>query len=85
MNLKDIDFTKKENQTFKNWFRIMWSNGYIFLFLVGLGFLIGFIPSFDPTEFASYVALAIPTASISAIAYKAFYQFWDDLKKGTSR
>lgn len=84
MKLSTIDFTKKENQTFKNWFKVMWSNFYIIPFLAALAFII-YIPfvSFDTNW--GYVTILIPITTASVIAYKAFYQFWNDLKNNTSR
>lgn len=84
-DLSKIDFTKKENQTFKNWFKVMWSNSYIFLFFVNIGFLIGIASMFDSQEVFSYIGISIPILAILGIGYKAFYQYWDDLKNGTSR
>lgn len=84
MNLDDIDLTKKENQTFKNWFKVMWSNSYIFLFFLGIAFIIVMaLSTFDDN--LGYLILLIPISSCSVIAYKGFYQFWNDLKKGQSR
>ena len=84
MKLSDIDFTKKENQTFKNWFKVMWSNFYIIPFLAALALIIA-IPfmTFDST--GAYFVILIPMATCTVIGYKGFYQFWDDLKKNTSR
>lgn len=84
MKLSDIDFTKKENQTFKMWFKVMWSNFYIIPFLAALAAIIA-IPfqTFDSN--AGYFVILIPIATCTAIAYKGFYQFWNDLKNNTSR
>ena len=84
MKLSEIDFTKKENQTFKMWFKVMWSNFYIFPFLLALTFII-IIPfqTFDSNW--SYLVVLVPIATCTAIAYKGFYQFWNDLKNNTSR
>jgi hypothetical protein len=84
MKLSDIDFTKKENQTFKNWFKVMWNNFYIFPFLLALAFII-IIPFQTFESNWDYLIILIPIATCTAIAYKGFYQFWDDLKNNTNR
>lgn len=77
----------------------MWKNGFIFLFLVGFTLLVLQILNFNTV--LSWLAEAyqegvgpaimvtagmfIPLAMSFSIAYKAFYQYWDDLKKGISR
>lgn len=84
MKISDIDFTKKENQTFKNWFKVMWGNFYIIPFLLAIAAIIA-IPfqTFDSNS--SYLVILIPIATASVIGYKGFYQFWNDLKNNTSR
>ena len=84
MDLSNIDFTKKENQTFKNWFKVMWSNTYILPFVGALVFLIGILIKW-PDEISTYIVSLLPLTMIGVIGYKGFYQFWDDLKKGKSR
>ena len=84
MKLSDIDFTKKENQTFKNWFKVMWSNLYILPFLIALGVII-YIPFLTLDTNLHYLIILLPIAICSVIGYKGFYQFWDDLKNNTSR
>jgi hypothetical protein len=84
MKLNDIDFTKKENQTFKMWFKVMWSNFYIIPFLAALAAIIAIpLQTFDSNS--SYFIILVPIATCSAIAYKGFYQFWNDLKNNISR
>lgn len=82
MNLDNIDFTKKENQTLKNWFLLMWGNNYIFLFILGIAFTVAGIYYSDLSESITYVFLSIPILSCIAIAYKGFYQYWNRQKKG---
>ncbi len=84
MKLDDIDFTKKENQTFKNWFKLMWANAFIQLFLgsIVLGIII-LTAKFD--EASSYLSILIPIAMFIMIGYKGFYQFWKDIINGRSR
>lgn len=87
MNLSKIDFTKKENQTFKNWFKLMWGNNYIQLFLLAIAFLIAELNWMD--SFYSLggfiIGLSIPIGMMILIGYKGFYQFWSDIKKNISR
>lgn len=87
MDLTHIDFTKKENQTFKNWFALMWQNGYIITFslaLAGLVFVIFRHDTFDSlSEF--FIMILLTSIPMVAITYKGFIQFWNDMKKGTSR
>jgi len=87
------------DHSFKNWFRIMWSNKYILIFLVGLGGMIAqLIMWSDMTNMIKEnyadsigggimvtIAMLLPTAIASLVAYKGFYQFWNDLKNGRSR
>jgi len=87
MNLSKIDFTKKKNQTFKNWFKLMWGNNYIQLFILAIGFLITELYLMDRFySLGSFiVGVSIPISMMVGIAYKGFYQFWDDIKKNKSR
>lgn len=87
------------DHSFKMWFKIMWKNGYIFLFLVGLTALIleliNIRDVFGWTIDAWHEGIAagalvtvgnfIPILIVGSIAYKAFYQYWNDLKNGTTR
>ena len=87
------------DHSFKNWFRIMWKNGYIFIFLIGfVSIITQFVKwndmmdmiheNFDYSTFggiACIVAILIPWAMVGIIAYKGFWQFWNDLKSGKSR
>lgn len=78
---KKRDFLNGDH-SFRMWFKIMWSNGYIFAFLVAIALLIGTITTLEGLEL---LACLIPIAMIVVIGYKGFYQFWNDLKNGTSR
>jgi hypothetical protein len=87
------------DHSFKNWFRIMWKNSFIFLFLVGLGGMITQLVLWNDMiemireNFAfetfggimTIIAMLIPPAMVGIIAYKGFWQFWNDLKNGRSR
>lgn len=91
----DVDF---EN-SFKFWFALMWQNKYIQLFFVGLVPTIlelcniTWVSNTISDNFADGVAggimtilgLLTPIAITSVIVYKGFYQFWKDIKSGTSR
>lgn len=79
----NIDSMKPEEfKGFKVWFKVMWSNFFIQIFVIALTFLcIGFVG----LDGWNLLVLLIPFAAMSAVAYKAFYQFWNDLKSGNSR
>lgn len=70
------DYTNGDH-SFKNWFKIMWKNFYIQLFLLGLAFTIyGFID----LEGTDQLLLIIPILAMIAIAYLGFYKFWKELR-----
>src|SRR5437016_6306572 len=86
--------------SFKNWFKIMWENGYIRIFAIAFGITIyGLLNIRDcinliSDNFAdggtlggilSIVGLLICPTICVVVAYKGFYQFWNDLKNGRSR
>lgn len=87
------------DHSFKMWFKIMWKNGYIFLFLVGLTMLVFelanlpqvLVWNMDAWEEGIFPGILvtignfIPISMVGLIAYKAFYQYWQDLKNGISR
>jgi hypothetical protein len=87
MKISKIDFTKKKNQTFKNWFKLMWGNNYIQLFILAIAFLIGEFYWMDTFySLGGFIAgISIPIGMMILISYKGFYQFWSDIKKGISR
>ena len=69
----------------KMWFSIMWRNSYIQFFFIAL-FAIGLVLYlFDQRGTEFYLAIAVPFLAAAIIAYKGFYQFWNDLKNGRSR
>lgn len=72
------------DHSFKNWFRIMWSNFYIQLFIIISAGLIYLLCKEEDLT-ARIVGGSILGAALIVIAYKGFYQFWQDLKKGQSR
>ncbi len=78
MKLSDIDFTKKENQTFKNWFKLMWANTFIQIF--GGSIILGVIiltANFD--ERISYLTILIPISMFITVVYEGFYKFWKEI------
>lgn len=79
----NIDSMKPEEfKGFKVWFQVMWSNLFIQIFVIALAFIcIGFF-ELDGWDL---LILLIPFATICAVSYKAFFQFWMDLKSGNSR
>lgn len=92
------DFTNGDH-SFRNWFKIMWSNKYIFIFLVALTAIIFEFIYLDDVIFmikdnffysnvggvASIILFSLPWIIISVVSYKGFYQFWKDLKNGRTR
>lgn len=75
------DFTNGDH-SFKNWFKIMWSNGYIQIFAAAL--LAFFLILFNLSGTQLWVLL-LPILIMGVVGYKGFYQFWNDLKNGRSR
>jgi hypothetical protein len=80
------------DHSFKKWFSIMWKNGYIFLFSLFL--LISVVFSLFPeavmmegTEYTGsrWGIFGFGLLGMGIIAYKGFWQFWNDLKNGRSR
>lgn len=88
---------KEEFKGFKKWFQIMWSNHFIHIFVVAFGILVYQLFNLDKCydsiiESDGYAgqifAIAgnlIPLSVCLIVGYKAFYQFWNDLRKGKSR
>lgn len=86
MDFEKIDFSDdplKGDHSFIMWFKIMWMNWYIQLFAICL-MAIGVVVT-TLSDIELILGLAIPTASAIVIAYKGFYQFWNDLKNKRSR
>ena len=79
-NNMGIDYTNGDH-SFKNWFKIMWANSYIQLFLVAVVIL--FIVIFGLPD--QLWVLTFPITMMGVIIYKGFYQFWKDLINGRSR
>lgn len=87
------------DHSFKKWFQIMWKNGYIFIFLVGMTGIVTEFVKWEDVKYtindnfaystfggiATITALLIPWAMTAVVSYKGFYQFWNDLKNGRSR
>lgn len=74
----------QEFKGFKTWFKIMWMNWYIQLFIISLTAIVLVLCS-DLEGLDLALAIALPTASASVIAFKGFYQFWNDLRNDRSR
>lgn len=89
----------KGDHSFRMWFKIMWKNGYILYFLLGLSGIITQLilwndmiytikDNFDywiPGGIMTFMAMCLPITINAMAAYKAFYQYWSDLKNNTSR
>lgn len=79
---KETNSSPSEFKGFKKWFKVMWENFYIQLFVIALVFLcIGFFG----LDGWNLLLLLIPFAILVIVAYKGFWQFWTDLKTGNSR
>ena len=91
---------KDFDNSFKNWFKLMWSNWYLPIFIVTFGFLVYEICTFDNVVTTitdnfdesgtmggifTIIGVSLPLVISSVIGYKGFYQFWNDLKNGISR
>lgn len=74
----------QEFKGFKMWFKIMWMNWYIQLFIISLAAITLVLYS-DLEGLDLVLAITLPTASASVIAFKGFYQFWNDLRNDRSR
>ena len=99
MKIKDIDFTKKENQTFKNWFWFCMSNLWIPIVVVSgvlLGLELAYLQTVIGWLMESYDEgigtglfvtpfLFIPLTIFSVTIYKGLYQHWNDVCNGRSR
>lgn len=78
------DFTNGDH-SFKNFFRIMWKNFYIQLFLIGITTIICILYKRDEFETRDlFLALAVPVLMVIVLLIKV-PQFWRDLKSGNSR
>lgn len=92
----DVDF---EN-SFKFWFALQWQNKYLQIFIAAFALTIAGLCKFDwvketvSENFAdeSYLGatfaicgFSIPPIICLVIAYKAFWQYFNDLKHGRSR
>jgi hypothetical protein len=80
------------DHSLKNWLKIMWKNGYIVLFSLFslIAVMFGLFPEAIDMEGGSYVGwrwgiFAFGLLGMGIIAYKGFWQFWNDLKNGRSR
>jgi hypothetical protein len=95
---KKIDYTGGDH-SFKNWFKIMWQNTYIPIFLAALIALVfqiikiedclvyvgsAYVEGLVPLIF-SLIFMFLPLSILCIVAYKGFYQFWNDLKNGNKR
>jgi hypothetical protein len=95
---KRPDYTGGDH-SFKNWFKIMWQNHFIQLFVLFFTLVILQLINFSWCVETWYdchsdgiigtiavsIGMAIPFSGASIIAYKAFFQYWRDLKSGNSR
>lgn len=77
----DVDF---EN-SFKYWFALQWQNWYIQSFVGILALFIFMLTPYAELEGWEKLLSLIPLSACVTIAYKGFYQFFNDMKNGTSR
>lgn len=85
--------------SFKFWFALQWQNRYIQLFVMFFALQIAELVGLNDIVEALYVAyddgigtglfvtpfVLLPLAGMLIIGYKGFWQFWNDIKHGTSR
>ena len=81
---KEKDYLNGDH-SFKMWFKIMWKNFYIQLFAIDLFFLSLLFALYKDRDLGFYIACFILIGGMAVIAFKGFYQFWEDLKGGKSR
>lgn len=96
--LNPNDFTNGDH-SWKNWVRVMWGVRYLQLFAIGFALLIAQLFNlgwcYDAYSNAAddgvlaimltSVGMFIPLTICCVIAYKGFYQFWQDQTHGISR
>ena len=71
------------NTDFQRWWKLQWSNGYIFIFLVALTALIAELimwRDLSDNVFFYCIALAIPVTIIVCVICLAFIRFWNEQK-----
>jgi hypothetical protein len=88
--LNGQDKTTDVNKPQLTWFQLMWKNWYIQLFATAIIFILGELyVNFFVEPFYSIggviVGFGIPIGMMIMIAYKGFYQFWNDYTHGRSR
>lgn len=84
------------DHSFKNWLKIMWKSKAILIFIIGVIVTVGMFA--NANEILSYMdkddivgviftvfGFLIGPMIVLIVAYKSFYQHWDDLKNGRSR
>ncbi len=66
------------NEKKLTWFKLMWKNFYIQLFVLAVAFLIGVFVEIDSFYSISglIIAFAIPIGMMIMIGYLGFYKFW---------
>lgn len=74
------------DHSFKMWFSLMYKNFFFQLFLIAI-FAIALVALLydEEKDFRFYLAIGIPALAAIIIAYKGFFQFWNDMKNGRSR
>jgi hypothetical protein len=78
------------DHSFKNWFKIMWKNGYIFSFAIFslVAIMFGLFPESIMMEDYTgwrWGIFGFGLLGMGIVAFKGFIQFWNDLKNGRSR
>lgn len=81
MDIYKIDYTKKENQTFKKWFKLMFFSGYLPLFILGIVMTIA-LGLTKLENKSDYIFMIIPILVSLVVGYKGLYQYWNNLKSG---
>ena len=75
----------QEFKGFNTWFKIMWNNFFIQLFMISLAFIALTILLYGEIDTGFFIAISIPALAAIITVYKGFYQFWNDLKNNRSR
>ena len=73
----------KDGKEGLTWFRLMWKNAYLQLFVVAIVFLVVELSFRDEfySELGFYVGISIPIGMMIMISTMGFYKFWKEYSK----
>lgn len=69
-------------ENFKKWFKLMWKNKYIQLFVMFIVMIIMIVSTSDQFDSTGLflITIAIPITGMLSIIYFGFYKFWNEVK-----